>query len=740
MVHSSYNMAPGDLELRGAVANRLRRPGDTIDIDGITYEYCDSSDDESIDEAHQVGPGKTFGIFISRISAPLEMFLGYAAETWLGRRPRAVFNRLFKDVMHRPCPMVGDRCLDPTSAEKLWIDIVNCKDPAQKERNIGSLALLRNYIMRRQMDRFKDPDTVRALHEVNARIVEAESTATLKREEVADIQQDLRLLQRTRERAEASRPTTQSYIESLPAAFFEGIDIALRALDERIRTRSEVMPPAEERMREAERALDELIESRRPLLAQTSPAQVVPEEIWINIWMWAENLHCPEPKPGLAYVFSWVCTRWRKIFLRTPTLWRQVRVSLGTSSDLLRLQLQRSDPCPLDVYFIFGNRRIKREDTPRKVNMLLTELVFCANRWVSFHLGGTTDLDFYDDSKLVGWSLYTDGIQDMLSKAHAPRLRHFCAWWYGDPTLIVGRGLCPPVACSLSELQICGFAIRTNLSLFSGLTSLELVRPSVRDLPSIWEFRDMLVQCPSLVHLGLDGKCFNSDSSFRLRFPDPLPLPALRSLMLRFIDYEQEEEVLFIHELFDTFAAPALSTLYVLHLDVPCLTAFVEALEAKPMVCASGTLPVLFLRFGGYKEEDHGIPSALATRTLVLFPQLRHLWLCSGVQDTRSFLRALRNIKECQREPGCSSLHAVTLELHVIREHNADDFISRARKIGVRDITVRLYHSFNDTWLDYDVWRQHDRSRGAIIERVTWCESAFECFEKRTIRAHLIHT
>ncbi|TFK45427.1 hypothetical protein OE88DRAFT_1213871 [Heliocybe sulcata] len=85
------------VELRGPAFEWLG-PGGRITIQGVEYEYADSeADDDSINDA--VGPGKTFGKLVKRVSAPLEMFLSICSDL-LGNGPDATFTR----VMRREYP------------------------------------------------------------------------------------------------------------------------------------------------------------------------------------------------------------------------------------------------------------------------------------------------------------------------------------------------------------------------------------------------------------------------------------------------------------------------------------------------------------------------------------------------------------------------------------------------------------------------------------------------------------
>ncbi|TFK45292.1 hypothetical protein OE88DRAFT_1740446 [Heliocybe sulcata] len=90
------------MEMRGPAVDWLG-PGDRVTIDGIEYEYADSTtSDESVEDA--VGPGRTVGKLVKRIAAPIELFLSYCSDL-VGQGPDATFIKLMcsKERM-RPKP------------------------------------------------------------------------------------------------------------------------------------------------------------------------------------------------------------------------------------------------------------------------------------------------------------------------------------------------------------------------------------------------------------------------------------------------------------------------------------------------------------------------------------------------------------------------------------------------------------------------------------------------------------
>ncbi|EPQ59797.1 hypothetical protein GLOTRDRAFT_91277 [Gloeophyllum trabeum ATCC 11539] len=93
----SFNSSTDIIELRGTRVNWLHRGG-RICIDGAQYEYYDSSDDESV--VNRPGVGRTVDNFISRISAPLEMFLGNVCERMAARHLRGA-NAAFARIILR---------------------------------------------------------------------------------------------------------------------------------------------------------------------------------------------------------------------------------------------------------------------------------------------------------------------------------------------------------------------------------------------------------------------------------------------------------------------------------------------------------------------------------------------------------------------------------------------------------------------------------------------------------------
>lgn len=591
------------------------------------------------------------------------------------------------------------------------------------------------------MDRFRDPETMRELRAANAHVDEAASIAGSAREEVERIRNDLAVLKK--ERDHACTPIAPG--DLLPVQSLEGIDVALQALDQRTRTRAQVLPPAEQRLAMAEKVLEGLVEERLRLASQVSPAQVVPEEIWIKIWIWADILSPPRDRPRFPFAISWVNMRWRAIILRSPIMWSHIEVSLDSSPQLLRLRIQRSGPCLLNVYLRFRtwNRNWNSTNGGReRLGILLRELSPCIHRWVSFHLG-----ESMWTTSSFDWPMFARAIEEMLGNVCAPHLQHFCMLWHDKGDWL--QGLFQSGAPSLSEVQLRGPIIRTNLKLLVGLTSLEMMglRPQIR--LSVSEFRSILEHCPALVHLGLDGKCFVSDSSVRTRHPYPVQLPCLRTLRLSFNDDSEQRLGTFIRGTFHVFSAPNLSSLCLLHLGLLSLTALIDVLERMPRAYGSQTLSLLLLRTD---EDGIDLDSALATRMLQLFPHLQHLWLHSAEKDSRSFMEALGRMRESAREPTCASLHTLTLEyadmelyysdteLYVDVRHNLLELCCTARSCGFRDVIVRCYRPgllperYGQDSYDVDRVQQF----GLTMEITRDCETDLDCLKRRMNRAYFL--
>ncbi|TFK45288.1 hypothetical protein OE88DRAFT_1729788 [Heliocybe sulcata] len=85
---SSQN--PGNLKLRGYATGGLSS-GTTVTIGQDRYEYCSSSDDESLDDPP--GAGQTLGKLVKRVSIPIEKFLSFCSDL-SGHGPDAVFTRI----------------------------------------------------------------------------------------------------------------------------------------------------------------------------------------------------------------------------------------------------------------------------------------------------------------------------------------------------------------------------------------------------------------------------------------------------------------------------------------------------------------------------------------------------------------------------------------------------------------------------------------------------------------------
>ncbi|EPQ50297.1 hypothetical protein GLOTRDRAFT_134106 [Gloeophyllum trabeum ATCC 11539] len=536
------------------------------------------------------------------------------------------------------------------------------------------------------MNNLRNPVYVQELEAVIAEIPEKQSLASLLRQEYDNIRKDLEAL--TDERAHVETRVAPDSL--LTARFRECINAALSDLDASIRAQSERLQPTEERLREVEKDLKELRERRQLLNSRVSPVQVLPEEILVKIWNFADAVPRPIHSTQLPFILSWVNKRWREILTRTPTLWRFIQASPNMSPGLLQLQVQRSAPCLLKILFSFRSARPRRTSTNGGVDRLLfvmTDLIKCADRWQSFHLGESSWSNWEQVAEL---SLYSERLQQLLCSVHVPHLQHFCAWWQGLDCL---GELFEHGAPSLAQMQLSGLSVFPNLHLFRRLTSLELIQPDYDERLTPTVFRSLLAQCPTLTHLGLDGNIFHSDPDFPSLHPYPLPLTSLTSLKLSVLNYSRVDGFN-IPELFQIFIAPRLESLQLLFLSRPACEGLMQVLEKSPMACGSESLFRLHIHAG---EGRIGLGHSLSSRMLVQFPNIQHLWINAPQEDGQELLEALAlHMGDGEPQRLCPSLDTVTLDIGFdqVDEDGGDyirNFVATRQVIGLPITTLRFY-------------------------------------------------
>ncbi|EPQ50287.1 hypothetical protein GLOTRDRAFT_134096 [Gloeophyllum trabeum ATCC 11539] len=477
---------------------------------------------------------------------------------------------------------------------------------------------------------------------------------------------------------------------------------------------------------EAEQQLEELRECRRLLASRVSPAQVIPEEIWVDIWTRADVVPRPLDSPPTPFALSWVSKWWRYVLLRTPAMWDFIQVSPNTSPALLRLQVQRSGSRLLTILLSLKSAVPPKDGAGRFIS-LMAELEKCADRWQSFHLREVTrpkGLERSDPALYSNAALYFNALQNSLCGVHVPHLRHFCAWWHGEHRLgaVLKRG-----APHLSEVQLSNVRISDNLHLLRGLTSLELTEPHYRGTLTKIQLRNTLAACPALHHLGLEGRWFESDPAFRLRHPDPLALASLKSLKLCMQD-RWEEEGSIVHDLFDVVIAPRLQSLQLVSLSSQTCDAFLDVLEQRPQACGSDSLALLCLQ-GGDDFDKMELDVRVYSRMFQTFRKLRHLWIDTAPEDASSCLRTLETMAD-GGTPLVPSLDTLTINVGSAEDNGADvpHFIARRQEMGVPIATVRVYPAddvYDEEILEWVRWCQER----AAVEGITCHEVGFDCIE-----------
>ena len=121
---------------------------------------------------------------------------------------------------------------------------------------------------------------------------------------------------------------------------------------------------------------------------QPSPIKSLPNELLCQILKGTIETMPAQSDPHRVrkYELATVCRRWRDIIINTPSFWTLIRVAPTWRKALVKVHLERSRQCPLDLVFAGFRSKIK-------FNALLNIVMPTTHRWHSLVISSESDLD-----------------------------------------------------------------------------------------------------------------------------------------------------------------------------------------------------------------------------------------------------------------------------------------------------------------------------------------------------------
>ncbi|KDQ54295.1 hypothetical protein JAAARDRAFT_196659 [Jaapia argillacea MUCL 33604] len=317
---------------------------------------------------------------------------------------------------------------------------------------------------------------------------------------------------------------------------------------------------------------------------KTSPIDTLPAEILADVIerclprytpsMW--TTHNPRTKP-FSIEASHVCRRWREIALGDPLIWSRIAICVP-QVEMFESFLERSRELPIHLRINFGLPSAWRSAlaslTPTRQSLLWTmisRLAESVQRCFKLEISA-------NDREII------TTLSSVLSNVAAPNLKEFSFVKSGIWTIsctdspIFGGG-----TPQLSNAITVGITYSSPWirPILKNLTYLSLRNVRESTMPNRRDFESLISASPSLTHLVLNDKCFESDF---LSF-DPIPIPTLVTLEIIYGD----DDLLHFRELLTSLHIPALQCLslqlsLVLNLkqtDVHFIQIFVDTLRMK---------------------------------------------------------------------------------------------------------------------------------------------------------------
>ncbi|KAF5389374.1 hypothetical protein D9757_004266 [Collybiopsis confluens] len=200
------------------------------------------------------------------------------------------------------------------------------------------------------------------------------------------------------------------------------------------------------------------------------------------------------PAPPFEVRLTQVCSQWRLVAINTGQLWSRISVGPGYSPAAVRVYLERSRECLLDVC-------LQSCPSASTTNQVLDAVFQQSVRWRACTLEG--DMDSLIMSKIVALPVPT--LRVFRCTVQPPmRTRRLDEVWENRLVFESGKG-CP----ALKAVILHSFAVHFALPPLTNVTKLQL--DYLGRLPLKYDrFRELLTNCRSLVHLSIRGEITDS--------------------------------------------------------------------------------------------------------------------------------------------------------------------------------------------------------------------------------------
>ncbi|EIW87025.1 hypothetical protein CONPUDRAFT_46237 [Coniophora puteana RWD-64-598 SS2] len=255
----------------------------------------------------------------------------------------------------------------------------------------------------------------------------------------------------------------------------------------------------------------------------------LPIEILSNIFKFAfSSLEHPHETVVSRLALTWVCRRWRHVMLEDMAVWSSIWIRDAPPHERSLAWLDRAGTAPLDIRIDW---KVRGDDelVTHRIEALLDQLfiklsqirtlIIILDNWPS----ALTTLQKLDVAGKSGQKITLERFE--LHRSGNPYVwidTQSQAW---TPNMLLGGQ-----TSALTYFCMNGIPIDWNRTPIYNLTTLDLRRLAMESLPSLKRFRQILLDCPRLYKLSLDG----AGPALEVNAPrfDPIVLPHLEVLVL----------------------------------------------------------------------------------------------------------------------------------------------------------------------------------------------------------------